>query len=109
MTDEHPADKILGADWRPPNRVRLEQAWDAHEQAELLNELKAERDQNGDPIWMLVCEPEPTDSSWLQYVLRTVDPLDDRPDIRVCRWPVQVETDADADVKAIVDEHDELT
>jgi hypothetical protein len=46
---EHPADKILGADWIEPSYARFKKAWAEHDQHARLVELQAERDANGEP------------------------------------------------------------
>jgi hypothetical protein len=109
--DEHPADKILGADWRPPHRVWLEEAWDKHPQRELLDERKRERGADGMPIWELVREVN--EDGWVEYWQRQLgDPReqlasDQGEPIRVASWPEKREIDAQKDAQAIVDEHTE--
>jgi hypothetical protein len=103
---EHPADKILGADWMAPGRKWLEEAWDAHEQHELLAERVSERDANGLLKWQLVRVH--TEDDWFEYWQRPVDPLDEREPICVCRWPVAREEKAEAEARAIVEEHDDF-
>jgi hypothetical protein len=95
----------LPDDWRPPARVHLERAWDAHPQRDLLNERKAERDGEGMPCWEMRAEPEEGDPSWVAVWLRSADPRDSRPDIRITRYPASWEAEQNADAQAIADEH----
>lgn len=94
----------LPDDWRPPARVRLEEAWDKHAHRDTLDQLKRERDQSGDPTWQLVRELH--EDKWVEYWMRPVDPFDERQRICVGRWAEKVETDPLKDAQAIVEEHD---
>jgi hypothetical protein len=105
---EHPADKILGADWMEPSYARFKKAWAEHEQHARLVELQAERDANGEPTWQTVKEDDPDDPTWVRYALKPVDPRDPRPSIRICGWPGKVEADEMKDARAIVEEHDDF-
>jgi hypothetical protein len=100
---EHPADKILGADWMAPGRRWLEEAWDEHEQHELLVERRRELNAKGEPAWQL--GKLRTEDDWLEYWQVPVDRADKREPIRVGAWPAEREEKAEADAKAIVDEH----
>jgi hypothetical protein len=103
---EHPADKILGADWMAPGRRWLEEAWDAHEQHELLAERGSERDAKGDLTWQL--GRLHTEDGWFEYWQVPVDREDKREPIRVCAWPAEREEKAEAEARAIVEEHDDF-
>jgi hypothetical protein len=99
------ADRILGDDWRPPGQRRLEHAWRNHNQHHLLDELQAERDQDGLPTWELHRVLDADD--WAEVWLRPVDALDPRPPLRVGGWPLADETDDLADAEAVITEHDD--
>jgi hypothetical protein len=70
-------------------------------------ELQSERDDGGMPRWFMRAEPDEGDATWVAVWLRPVDPLDERPSIRVTRYPVAWEEQQEADARAIADEHAE--
>jgi hypothetical protein len=58
-----------------------------HPQRSELDSRKAARDQAGQPTWEM--RPESEAEDWTAMWQRSVDPLDPREDIRICRWPNQ--------------------
>jgi hypothetical protein len=101
----HPADAALGAGWQPPGQRRLEHAWRDHERRDELDELAAERDDDGMPRWETVRLLDPSDD-FVEHWLRTVDPFDERPPIRIAVWPLKVETAEIRDATAVISEHE---
>jgi hypothetical protein len=106
MTDEpeHPADKILGADWHPPLQALVAKAWASNPERERLEQLWSERDGNGDRLWEQGVEPDPADDEFELLVLRPVDPR--RAAEVVGRWLVKARTLPEDRARAIVSEHD---
>ena len=84
MNDAH---EPLPKNWRQPSRVQVEREWEKHPQRAELDARKAERDDEGNPTWSLEARSEPED--WTGMWLYSVDPLDEREDIRVCGWTNQ--------------------
>jgi len=104
MSDElHPADRILGAGWRPKVQVLLEDAWTNHPQRELLDALAAERDEHGLPSW----QARLVEDGFGVYEFAPLDPRDEREPVHLFAWPLgHVDIDS-RDARAVVDEHDE--
>jgi hypothetical protein len=95
----------LPNDWRPPQQVLLERAWDKHERHDELVAFQRERDEQDQPKWFLLAEPDEGDPEWTAVWFRPVDPLDERPGIRIVRYPNSWLEGEDARVQAIIDEH----
>jgi hypothetical protein len=87
--------------------VHLEKAFAEHAEHDRLVELQRERDDDGNPTWMMIAEPDDGDTTWVAVWLRPVDPLDPRPGIRITRYPTSWEDQQMADARAIADEHAE--
>jgi hypothetical protein len=105
--EQHPADKILGADWKQPLVVEQEKAWarlDPSER-ERLDQLQRERDKDGNPVWLHSLEPDPDDPEFVLWILKPVDPVDPRPNERVGRWLVKAMTVPLERAQAIIEEH----
>ena len=84
MTDVH---EQLPENWRQPSQVLIEGECEKHPQRAELEARKAERDDEGNPTGRLEPKNEPED--WTGIWFCSIDPLDDREDIRVCGWPNQ--------------------
>jgi hypothetical protein len=108
---EHPADKLLGADWHDPIRDLQANAWAdlSDSERERLEKLWRERDEKGARTWEQGLEPDPDDPEFVLLMLRPVDPRDPRPPEQVGRWLVKAMTVPLERAQAIVEEHrDEL-
>lgn len=98
----------MPGDWRPPQQVLLEQKWNEHPERERLVELSRERDERGEPKWALRQEPEPEDPDWTVVWFGPVGPRDERPRIRIVRYPnswLESERARVEALKALDDEH----
>lgn len=80
----------LSTDWTLSEFAQLERAWAAHPAHDLLRELAGERDAAGRKAWEIVKSPEPDDPSWTMQELRPIDPTDQRPAVRITRYPQHV-------------------
>jgi hypothetical protein len=111
MTDDrNEADRILGEEWMQPGHVLLLKALEAHPEREFIEELKRETDEHGERLWSLCrLDEENVDDSWVEVWLLPSprDRSEDRPPIKVGTWPLRLETDALADARAVIDEHDD--
>jgi hypothetical protein len=106
MSDEN-VTPGLPDDWQPPLRGLQQKVWadQPDENRKRLEALVRERDEKGNRAWEEGLEPDPDDETWTVLVLRTVDPRDPRPNVRIGRWPNSVPAEAEARAQAIVDEH----
>jgi hypothetical protein len=98
----------LRKDWKQPQRDLLEREWRTHSQHEQLVELSRERDEGGEPTWELHEEPDPDAPDWTVVWFRPLGLRDERPSIRVHRYPnawLKDELAHAEDLKAIDDEH----
>jgi hypothetical protein len=101
MTDYVPDDD----DWRPPHQVLLEREWKKHPQHARLAELSTERNESGELTWHTRVVPDHDDPSWTAMWLTPTDPLDERPPIRVVRFPNSWLERQAAIAQAIAEEH----
>jgi hypothetical protein len=105
MTDQpHTADQILGADWRDPAYLLFERAWIEHPKRELLDELAAERDADGEPLWQV---HQLTENDIVIYVLRPADDNDPRGSVHIYALHTEVLKRELSKAPAIVAEHDD--
>jgi hypothetical protein len=74
-------------DWRPPDRVLIEKAWNEHPEQDRLVELDQERDDEGVKQWELYSDLERGEPEWTAVWLQPVDPDDERLPIRISRYP----------------------
>jgi hypothetical protein len=107
--DLHPADEILGADWKPPLRDLVVKAWAALEpsERERLEALARERDERtGMPLWEQSVEPDPDDPNWIELWLLPADRGDaTKTGVRIGHWHREQQEGPMRDAGAIVEEH----
>lgn len=95
----------LPSDWKPPVQALLEREWQRHPRRDQLVALLRERDEDGFCKWEQALEPDEDDPTWTALWLRPADPRDERPGIRVLRYPNVWLNREYARARAIVDEH----
>lgn len=66
----------LADDWKPPIREVQAKLWHRHPQREMLDERYSERDEQGNPAWILCYEADEDDERFFVVWLRPTDPQD---------------------------------
>jgi hypothetical protein len=104
---EHPADKLLGADWHPLILDLQARAWAklSDSEYERLNELQRQRDENGNPVWQQwLVTPDPDDPEFELLMLRPADEWDTRCEL-VGRWLIKARTVPEERARLIREDH----
>ena len=79
QNDPHPADKILGDDWRPPQRVQMEQAWANLEPSKKERLTRLQREHWKEKLSLDHLPGEQEIDAWVMYELCPPDPYDEAP------------------------------
>lgn len=104
MSDEHTPG--LPDDWKPPEQVLLNRAWEEHPRHEELAALVQERDAHGYPKWKTRREPHPDHPDWTVVWFQPANPdVDTRESIQITEYPNEWLEREYARVRAIIEEH----
>jgi hypothetical protein len=93
-------------DFHAPRHQLVKDAIATHPERTRIDELRRERLPNGNPAWQFTRRDEPCHPDWEEVVLHPVDPRDERPTIRIGRWPTGELERQERNQQARLAEHD---
>jgi hypothetical protein len=93
-------------DFHAPRHQLVKDAIATHPERTRIDELQRERLPNGNSAWQFTRRGEPGHPDWEEVVLHPVDPRDERPTIRIGRWPKGELERQERNQQARLTEHD---